>query len=499
MAAPLQAELPLEGERVFSVTEINEQARDLVEEAFRRVRVQGEISGYLHHSSGHRYFTLKDERSSIKCAFFSGRARGLKLKLENGQQVICVGTLSIYTARGEFQLVVESVEMGGLGMLFQKLEALKKKMQAEGLFDEGRKRPLPAFPRKVGVVTSPEGAAIRDILKILRRRAPQIAVLIYPVKVQGEGAAAEIAAGIRWMGANSGCDLIVAGRGGGSIEDLWAFNEEIVARAIADCPLPVISAVGHEKDWLLTDLVADVRAPTPSGAAEILAKSREEIGERIAKLLVQMSSSLSRTVSARRERLFALKDRPGFRRVLSSMSQLIQRVESLRVSSHDAVRRKVEQGRRRLAAERVALERSSPRAILERRVQLVRSFLSRLPLLVSKTLDARRQRAGELRTVLMARAPVTAIAQRRERVGHQGKLLAGAMMAVLEERRTRLLRAQLVLDALGPLKVLERGYSICFREGRRGVVKDASTVATDERLEIQLHVGSIEVVVKPGT
>lgn len=451
MAEARQAELPLGGARVYTVSEVNEEAKDFLEKSFPRIQVQGEISNYILHRSGHRYFDLKDEGATIRCTFFAGRARSLRVTLENGQQVVCTGSLSIYTARGQFQLLVESVEMGGLGLLFQKLEALKKRMQEEGLFDEDRKRPLPAFPRRVGVVTSPEGAAIRDILKILRKRAPQISVLIYPVHVQGEGAAAEIAEAIRWMGAAGGCDLIIAGRGGGSIEDLWAFNEEIVARAIAACPLPVISAVGHEKDWLLTDLVADARAPTPSGAAEMIAKSREEIGERIGKLLVQMSSSLARSIAFRRERLYRVRESAAFRRLPSSINQLIQRVESLRGAATEAMRRRIETGRRRVGIATLGVERGSPRAVLERRGEMVRSLRVQLPVLMRRSLEFR---------------------------GH------------------RIARAVSLLNALGPYKVLERGYSICYRDGRTGVVKDASTVALGENLEVQLHAGSIHVVAK---
>ncbi|MEW6363962.1 MAG: exodeoxyribonuclease VII large subunit [Acidobacteriota bacterium] len=482
--------------RIYTVSEINEAARATIETAFPRVRVEGEISGYKHYPSNHRYFSLKDDRAQLRCALFAGRARYLSIKLADGVRVICTGTLSIYTRDGQFQLIVESVELGGLGVLWQRLEELKKKLQEEGLFDPARKRPLPRLPQRVGVVTSPEGQAIHDILKILRKRAPQIAVRIYPVRVQGEGAAAEIAEGIRWMGASGGCDVLIAGRGGGSIEDLWAFNEEVVARAIAACPVPVISAVGHEKDVLLSDLVADARAPTPSGAAEMLARSKEEFEERIAHLRQQLLNRLGQAIATRRERLFRLKERPGFRRLAGEINQLLQRVESLRNRMERSLHERLQRNLNRFATLRLSLQRGSPAAILERRVEKVRSLSTLLPMLWNSSLDARRRRAESLRNLLQARLPLRSIAQHRVRVANCAGRIGIQTQTTLDRRRSRIASAESLLNALGPFKVLERGYSICFKEGGNIVIKDASSVKKYENITVRLHRGRIDAVVK---
>lgn len=494
MSPVTQMDLATDSEHVYTVSEINDEARLLLEDQYPRIRVQGEISNYLHHSSGHRYFKLKDERASISCAFFSGRARNLKFKLVNGQNVVCTGQLSLYTQRGEYQMIVEAIEIGGIGMLFQRLEELKKKLQAEGLFDPVRKRPLPPFPESVGVVTSAEGAAIRDILKMLHNRSARVSVLIYPVKVQGEGAAKEIADGIRWMSRNGGCDVIITGRGGGSIEDLWAFNEEVVARAIVESAVPVISAVGHEKDVLLSDLVADARAPTPSGAAEMIAKTREEIGHRIQGQVAQMSVLAGRSLATRRDQMFRLRESPAFRRLPGIINQLIQRVESMRVTVEQQARARTDRGRQATAAMRVRLERSSPSAILQRRIETVRSLKARNDLLIRRALDERLQRARALHGVLLARLPLHILARQGQSLSHVRTQLLASAHSQIDLRRARLDSVASLLRAVGPSAVLDRGYSICFKQDGGTVVSDSSAVARGERLVIRMRKGKLAAV-----
>ncbi|RMD80440.1 MAG: exodeoxyribonuclease VII large subunit, partial [Gammaproteobacteria bacterium] len=283
-AAPLEApaalpEEPLApGRRVYSVSQLNREARALLEEGFPLpVWVEGELSNLARPSSGHLYFTLKDEGAQVRCAMFRGRNRHLAFRPENGMQVLALGRIGLYEPRGDFQLVVEELEEAGEGHLRRELERLKRRLAAEGLFDASLKRPLPPFPRRIGVVTSPTGAALRDVLSVLRRRWALARVLVYPVPVQGAAAAPAIAEALALASARADCQVLILTRGGGSLEDLWAFNEEAVVRAIRACALPVVSAVGHEIDWTLADLAADRRAPTPSAAAELVSPDAAEL------------------------------------------------------------------------------------------------------------------------------------------------------------------------------------------------------------------------------
>ena len=260
--------------KVLTVGELTRAIRGALETKFGTVWVQGEISNYKLHPSGHQYFTLKDHRAQISCVIFRNTLLPGAVPLRDGEQVQVLGQISVFEARGQYQLSVQMVQPRGLGLLQAKFEALKRKLEAEGLFDPARKKALPRFPKRIGIVTSPSGAAIRDMLNVLQRRAPALEILISPVRVQGTGAATEIAVALRELASPNECwkplDLVVLTRGGGSMEDLWEFNEEIVARAIFDCPIPVVSAVGHEIDFSIADFVADLRAPTPSAAAELI-------------------------------------------------------------------------------------------------------------------------------------------------------------------------------------------------------------------------------------
>ncbi len=275
--------------KIYTVSDVTAEVRALLEDAFSGIWVEGEVSNFHHHSSGHLYFTLKDQESQIRAVMFRMQNRHLKFKAQDGLAVLVYGELSVYERRGEYQIVVEYMEPKGLGALQLAFEQLKAKLQAEGLFDEARKRPIPMLPGRIGVVTSPVGAAIRDILQVLRRRFAGVDVLIYPVTVQGDQAAPEIVGAIRELNRRGGLDVLILARGGGSIEDLWAFNEEIVARAIADSKIPVISAVGHEVDYTIADFVADLRAPTPSAAAELVIAKKDELAQRLDDLEARMT------------------------------------------------------------------------------------------------------------------------------------------------------------------------------------------------------------------
>lgn len=293
----------------LSVSGLVELLQDVVETNFVTVVVEGEISNFAAPASGHWYFTLKDNRSQLRSVMFRGKNRSVSSRPQDGSQVICNGTITVYPARGDLQMVVDSMAFVGQGDLQKAYEELKARLGAEGLFAGERKQSLPAFPSTVGVVTSATGAAIQDILNVIKRRAPDIHLLLRPVKVQGDGAAEEIAAAIEELNEHGGSDVIIAGRGGGSAEDLWAFNEEIVARAIAVSSIPVISAVGHETDFTISDLVADLRAPTPSAAAELVAKNRQEVEAHLDHLIIRLQSQISQSVALIAERLAGLERR----------------------------------------------------------------------------------------------------------------------------------------------------------------------------------------------
>lgn len=313
---------------LLTVSQLVALFRDLIEENFVDVLVEGEISNFARPSSGHCYFTLKDDRGQLRCAMFRPQARLLKFAPQSGMKVICRGRASVYPQRGELQLVVEKVEPSGIGELQLAFEQLKQRLAAEGLFADERKQILPEFPRTIGVVTSPSGAAIHDILTVLRRRAAGVSLLLCPVRVQGEGAAREIATAIAELNREGGSDVLIVGRGGGSLEDLWAFNEETVARAIAASKIPVISAVGHEVDFSIADLVADLRAPTPSAAAELAIKNREDLEQHCDQLMLRLGQVMSGQIALQRMRFEALH-----RRLVSPVERLARGREQLGVLS----------------------------------------------------------------------------------------------------------------------------------------------------------------------
>jgi len=320
---------PLPTRRVFTVTELTVRVRDLLEERFFEVWVEGELSGVRLWNTGHLYFTLKDSSSLLKGLMFRSALRYLKFKPADGMRVVARGKISVYEPKGEYQIVCEHLEPQGLGALQLAFEQLKKRLQAEGLFDVAKKRPLPALPRKIGVVTSLDGAAIRDILKVLRRRYKNVHVVIRPTKVQGDGAAAEIAHGIRQIVTVPHVDVVIVGRGGGSMEDLWAFNEEPVARAISISPIPVISAVGHESDVTIADLVADLRAPTPSAAAELVVARKDDFSHRINRLHERLVSCAYARVQRLSRRVHELSGRRALAGYTTRVAMTQRRVDEL--------------------------------------------------------------------------------------------------------------------------------------------------------------------------
>ncbi len=359
--------MPLEQKtEIYSISRLNREIRMILESRFPSIWAEGEISNFKHHSSGHMYLTLKDETSQISAVFFSRYNQALKFELKDGLKVLVFGKISVYEPRGQYQVYIERIEPKGVGALQLAFLQLKEKLEKEGLFDPERKKPIPKFPVTVGVVTSPTGAAIKDILNVITRRFQGTRVLLNPVKVQGEGAAGEIARAIGEMNRLEGIDVLIVGRGGGSLEDLWAFNEEIVARAVYASKIPVISAVGHEIDWTICDLVADLRAPTPSAAAELVVQNQEELERFIENSQLRIRNAAVRILENRKETLEEILSGYAFRQPLILVQQFSQKLDELFRQLHNYLKASLGEKRQAFQTAVGRLNALSPLAILER-------------------------------------------------------------------------------------------------------------------------------------
>src|SRR3989338_2402035 len=397
-----------EEKRIFTVSELTEDIKILLENTFPEVWVEGEISNFSLSQSGHMYFNLKDAKSSLRCVFFRGANSGLKFSLKDGLQAIAFGRINVYAPSGQYQLNIQRIEPKGAGALQLAFEQLKEKLAKEGVFEESHKRPLPGLPLRVGVVTSPTGAAIRDILNILKRRAPFVKIILNPVRVQGQGAGEEIARAIEEFNDYKEVDVLIVGRGGGSLEDLWAFNEEVTARAIYNSRIPVISAVGHEVDWTIADFSADLRASTPSAAAELVVRQKEDLAHELEHCFVRMQSAVENKIGALSREMLRVKNAYVLKYPLNFIQVYLQKIDEM---NH------------RLA----------------------------------------------------------------QRAGH-----------ILEVEGHRFRRLTEKLEALSPLKVLSRGYSITFKLPGLEVVTDVRGISAGDRIETRIKDGSLvsEVVSK---
>ena len=351
---------------VYSVSELTKYIRVIIEDSFPGVWVEGEISNFVFHSSGHMYFSLRDAASTLKCAFFKRANERLKFKLKDGMKVIVFGSVSVYEARGDYQLIAEEVEPKGIGALQLQFQQLKERLQKEGLFDEKHKVPIPFLPTRIGIVTSPTGAAVQDILNIARRRFSNVEIIINPVKVQGETAKDEISAAIRQFNKLKNIDVMIVTRGGGSLEDLWPFNEEVVARAIFDSDIPVISAVGHEIDFTIADFTADFRAPTPSAAAELVIPKKEELVRLIDTAASRLNNAISGTLNTLKERLTNLKESYVLRQPLNYIIQQEQRIDDLRKDISIRIGHFIDMYGEKYGHMHSKLEAFNPAAILKR-------------------------------------------------------------------------------------------------------------------------------------
>lgn len=431
---------------VFSVSRLNQTARKLLEQGLPRIWIEGELSNISRPSSGHIYFTLKDSKAQIRGAMFRSRNQLLRFKPEEGMQVLVRGKISLYEPRGDYQLIAENMEEAGDGVLQLAFEQLKRKLEQEGLFDPALKLPLPSLPTRIGVITSPSGAAVRDVLSVLQRRFPAIPVLIYPVPVQGKDAGREIATMLRNAATRQECDVLILTRGGGSLEDLWAFNEEVVARAIHDCPIPLISAVGHEIDFTIADFVADQRAPTPSAAAELSSPDQAEWLARFATLQQRLERHLRQQLGSGKQRLGWLNQRLQLRHPGQYLRQQAQRLDEL-------------EHRRRL---------------------FIRAYLSKLQHTLNATTGRLRQttpRHRIARTELQCRALV--------------QRMHAAINTQLQDSRRQLAVACTSLDTISPLATLDRGYAIVTRKTDNRVLHQASSMAPGEQVEARLASGRL--------
>lgn len=408
---------------VISVTELNRQARQLLEGSFPVLWVSGEISGFRRYDSGHCYFTLKDANAQVRCVMFRNRAALLDFAPREGMKVEARAVVSLYEARGDFQLTIEALRPAGLGALFEAFEALKRRLEAEGLFATSRKRTLPSFPRAIGLITSPAAAALRDVLTTLQRRMPGLPLILYPTAVQGMDAAQQIASAIRTASARAEVDTLIICRGGGSIEDLWSFNEEIVARAIADCNIPVISGIGHETDFTIADFVADLRAPTPTAAAELACPSRAECLARLDHLRHRLQNTLARQLQQRMQRLDLLSRRllhPGER-----LARQRERLGALQQRLHTLPHRQLELRRLRLAQLDLRLKHKGPNvsALASR----LTALQSRLATTLPRQIEHRQHRLATLAARLQGNDPQAPLQRGYALITHaDGSLLHSA-------------------------------------------------------------------------
>jgi exodeoxyribonuclease VII large subunit len=448
---PVDETRPARVRTILTVSELTAQIRTTLERQFFEMWVEGELSNCKVWNNGHLYFTLKDQGAQIRGVMFRGSLRFLRFTPKDGMRVTARGRVTVYDPRGEYQLLCEHFEPEGLGARQLAFEQLKERLTSEGLFDPRRKRALPALPRKIGVVTSLDGAAVRDVIRVLRRRYANAHIVIRPARVQGDGAAMEIARALTAICKVQGVDVVIVGRGGGSIEDLWAFNEEVVARAIAGCAVPTISAVGHETDVTIADFVADLRAPTPSAAAELVVARKDEVQARIDRLSQRLDSGQRSRLHRLEARLRSLETRPGYGGFHGRVLMRSRRATELTTDLRDAMMAGLDTRARRHRALRAALDTFD----LRHRLAAVRARLQA----ATSALDA-------------------GVSRRRMRL--EGRLGSAAAR----------------LDSLSPLAVLGRGYAVAWDDSRTHVLRRASDTAPGETVRVRLHEGELRCDVR---
>ena len=435
---------------IISVSELNKKAKSLLEKGIPKLWIEGEISNLAKPASGHMYFSLKDEMSQIRCAWFKQRQLQNTLNIVNGSKMLALGKIGLYEPRGEYQFIVEKMEIAGEGDLKRKYEDLKRKLSAEGIFSEENKSELPNLPKRIGVITSPSGAAVQDILTVLNRRFPIIPIIIFPVAVQGEQAAPQIQNALEKANFRADCDLLILARGGGSLEDLWAFNEEIVARAIFDSEIPIISAIGHETDVTISDFTADLRAPTPSGAAELAVpdqhdwiKSIDNISEKINTIITQQ---------------------------INSKSQLSDWINK-------------------------RLSQSSPMMTVKRQIEKSNNLQKMLSSSILQNLSRQEKNIHQLKSNLNEVSPRLKIHTQLSRIKELNQKITSCSDHLLEGLNNRIKLASKTLNSVSPLRTLDRGYAIARDAKTKNVIMSADTIEIENDIEVKLAKGEIKVTV----
>ncbi|WP_108651442.1 exodeoxyribonuclease VII large subunit [Dongshaea marina] len=441
---------PTPPSNIYSVTRLNAQVRNLLEQQVGMVWLNAEISNLTIPASGHWYFTLKDSRAQVRAVMFRGSNRKVNFRPQNGQQLLMRARLTLYEPRGDYQLQVESMLPAGEGALQLQFEELKAKLAAEGLFAPERKQPLPEHPRRIGVITSPSGAAIRDILSVLARRDPSLEVTIYPAAVQGSDAPAQLRQAIEAASRHGHCDLLLLSRGGGSLEDLFCFNDEGLARSIASCPLPIVSAVGHEIDFTISDFVADLRAPTPSAAAEQISKDSQELRARLSTLTDRLRHSSQHLLRHQRQSLELLQGKLQARHPINRLKQQSQKLDELSL---------------------------------------------RLSHLTELRLQNSQHRLTSLAHRLLQKSPVRTLEKYRQQLSYLGERLPRALELRLEEKKQRLLTQIEQLQLVSPLATLGRGYAIAY-DSRQQIIRSVEQVSAGDPLDIQLADGRLNAQIR---
>jgi exodeoxyribonuclease VII large subunit len=476
---------------VYTVSRLNREVRILIERGLGVIWVQGELSNLSAPSSGHWYFSMKDRDAQLRCAMFRQRNTTVGFTPKVGQQVLARGRISLYEPRGEYQFIVEHLEEAGIGALRREFERLKLKLAAEGLFALERKRSLPRFPRRIGVITSPTGAAIRDILHILSRRFPPAAVLIYPAPVQGAAAAAALVAAVELAAARAECDVLIVARGGGSLEDLWAFNDERLARAIRASRIPIVSGVGHEIDFTIADFVADARAPTPSGAAELVTPDRNTFLEALTRTLERLNVCMRRELRTVGSQFDAVRARlklthPGIR-----LTQQAQRLDELEQRLAAFMHRGLRTTASRFDTLTRRLKLAHPGLRLAQQKQRLDDLEQRLTGAMRAALHSDRTRVSEMFTRLVHQSPAHTVQEYRVRHESLATRLEHASTQCLSRAEHRLNLAARALNAVSPLATLNRGFAVVKRAADGGLVTDASTVNVGDEIEATLAHGKL--------
>lgn len=436
---------------ILSVAELNAEVNQLLAQGFPLLWVEGEISNLVRPASGHLYFTLKDNKSQIRCAMFRNRNMKLQIQPANGMKVLIRGRVGLYEPRGEYQFIAEHMEDAGIGELQRQFEILKKKLGDAGLFSAKHKKELPEHPKRIAVITSPTGAAIRDILNVLDRRSPQTPVLIYPTSVQGKNAKTELEAAIRKADSDKKCDVIIIARGGGSIEDLWSFNEENIAKAIFNAETPIICGVGHEIDFTIADFVADKRAPTPSAAAELVTQDRDQLITDVIQNRVWLQQHIIQLIQQKQQKLDWLVSR---------------------------------------------LEVQKPTRIIHQQSQRLDELTIRLKQQLLLLLENKKIQTENLNTRLLAHRPIRKIKESQQQLSHLEERLHLVMQSKIENSQSRFKLQMAMLDSLSPLRTLERGYSITKDKTSGALISSVNQVKSKQEIIVQLKNGEINAQVK---